>query len=193
MKKKIILLSNSPRRKELLQGADVDFTVRQNDFEENTDPTLNPIDFVIQSALDKINHTESYANEIVISADTIVYFDKEIIGKPKDMAAAFNLVKRMCGKSHTVYTGIAIKDHDSQKIISDYEATNVYFNKLTDLEIEAYLTKINPLDKAGAYAIQDHGSILVNRIEGCYYNVMGLPVSKLFFMLKKLEVNILHG
>lgn len=188
--KKIILLSNSPRRKELLRGADVDFTTRHNSFEENTDASLPPAEFVMQSALDKLNHTKSNEHEIVISADTIVYFNKQIIGKPKDLDIAFNTVKEMCGKSHTVYTGIAVKDHDTQEIIKDYEATDVYFNKLNDNEIKTYLRQINPLDKAGAYAIQDHGSILVNRIDGCYYNVMGLPVSKLFFMLKQFKVNL---
>lgn len=191
MTKKIILLSNSPRRKELLSGAGVAFTTRHNSFEENTDTTLPPADFVIQSALDKLNHTKSNPDEIIISADTIVYFDNQIIGKPKDLEHAFTTVKSMCGKFHKVYTGLALKDHNTQEIVTAFEETNVYFNNLTDTEIKSYLAKINPLDKAGAYAIQDIGSILVNRIEGCYYNVMGLPVSKLFFMLKNLKVNIL--
>lgn len=193
MKPKIILLSNSPRRKELLSGAGIEFTTRHNSFEENTDPSLPPKDFVILSALEKVNHTKSNQDEIVISADTIVYFDNRLIGKPKNMDQAFAVVKQMCGKSHTVYTGIAIKNHNTGEIIKDCEETEVYFNDLSDAEIESYLHKINPLDKAGAYAIQDHGSILVNRIEGCYYNVMGLPVSKLFFMLKKFNLNVLQN
>lgn len=190
--KKLVLLSNSPRRQALLENLGIKFAVRQNNYREKPSPKSSPIHFALDNALGKISQALKYQkDEVLITADTIVYFKEQIIGKPQNYKEAFETVKNMCGTYHFVYTGIAVKDCATGQIFSDCEKTKVYFVKLTDKELKAYLNYIKPLDKAGAYAIQGAGALLVEKIEGCYYNVMGLPLVKLAGLLKKVKVSLL--
>ncbi|MFC2140611.1 Maf family protein, partial [Candidatus Auribacterota bacterium] len=161
-------------------------------YEETIAKEEDPQKFVLESALAKINHASVIKkDEIVIAADTIVYFENEIIGKPKTMPEAFQFLKRMSGECHSVYTGMAVKDGASGEVFTAAEETKVYFAKFSDTEIETYLDRIDPLDKAGAYAIQGEGALIVERIEGCYYNVMGLPLVALRKLLIKIGVDLL--
>jgi len=189
---KIVLISNSPRRKELLETIGVSFRVGQNSYEENIDINLPPEEFVIQSALEKIKHSSiGKEGEILLTADTIVYFNERIIGKPQNMEEAFSFIKDMAGNYHEVYTGLALKDVSKQKYVTGFSKTRVHFVELSDAEIKSYLSAISPLDKAGAYAIQGKGGLIVSKVEGCFYNVMGLPLEKLGSLLKELGVNLL--
>jgi septum formation protein len=126
-------------------------------------------------------------NGIVITADTIVVLDKEIIGKPKNKKDAEKILKKLSGKTHAVYTGFAIYNSQKSNVLVEYEKTMVTFRKLTTKEIKDYILSGSPMDKAGAYGIQDDfGAVFVRKINGCYYNVVGLPLSKLYSSLQKI-------
>jgi septum formation protein len=129
---------------------------------------------------------------VVVGADTLVYGgNKEIIGKPKDLKDAKRVLHALFSKPHWVYTGVAVIDVETGRRVVDYEKTKVFMLPLTDEEIDRYHRKVSPLDKAGGFDIEGHGSVFIHRIEGCYSNVIGLPVAKLATMLKKVEVSIL--
>ena len=180
----IILASASPRRRELLKFITEDFTVRVSDVEEITDPSLSPEETVKELARIK---GEAVANafpcDTVISSDTVVVLDGKILGKPHSREEAFSMLSSLSGRSHTVYTGVCITCKD--KVICFAEATTVNFAKLSDEEINAYIDSGEPFDKAGAYGIQGKGSIMISSINGDYYNVMGLPVARLYSVLKE--------
>lgn len=179
----IILASASPRRRELLALAGVDFTVRVADVEEIIPENASPDEVVMSLARQK---AQAVANErpdsIIIGSDTVVALDGAILGKPKDEEDAFRMLKTLSGRSHTVYTGVAIIH--GEKINSFCEATEVVFNSLTDEEIRNYVATKEPMDKAGAYGIQGKGCVLVEKIVGDYFNVVGLPVSRVYRELK---------
>lgn len=179
----IILASASPRRRELLALAGVDFTVRVADVEEIIPENASPDEVVMSLARQK---AQAVANErpdsIIIGSDTVVALDGAILGKPKDEEDAFRMLKTLSGRSHTVYTGVAIIQ--GEKINSFCEATEVVFNSLTDEEIRNYVATKEPMDKAGAYGIQGKGCVLVEKIVGDYFNVVGLPVSRVYRELK---------
>lgn len=176
---KIILASNSPRRKELLQQADVDFEVKAADIEEITTKTA-PDDVVKELSLMKAKAiADTNPNRIILAADTVVACDGHILGKPVDEADAFNMLKMLSGKTHQVYTGVAIIGIDGD-IVNFAECTDVTMFENSDETIRAYISTGEPMDKAGAYGIQGKGAILVSHINGDYNNVVGLPLAKVY-------------
>ena len=170
----LILASNSPRRKQLLSEYGFIFSVIPSDFDENEE-LLSPVETVKSYALGKAKDVFDKTNgdAVVLGADTIVVLDGKILGKPKDNFDAKNMLEKLSNKSHQVITGYCI--YTKNKIITDYITTIVKFNELTDELIDKYVATGSPLDKAGAYGIQD-GFNLVKKIDGSYNNVVGLPI-----------------
>ncbi|BEP29931.1 nucleoside triphosphate pyrophosphatase [Helicovermis profundi] len=176
--KKIILASNSPRRKEILKNMGLNFKTISSDIEEKVDENESPESIVMSLAFRKANDifVKSDKDSIIIAADTIVFYNK-VIGKPRSKKEAKEMLRLLSDNTHYVYTGVSIID-DKNKII-DFVKTKVVFKKLTDKQIDNYIETGEPLDKAGAYAIQGVGSVFVDSIEGDYFNVVGLPISRL--------------
>ena len=187
-KYKIILASNSPRRRELLSGLGLDYEVRIiKDIDESYPNTLKGEDIPIYISKAKAQAYLSTLkdDEMVITADTIVYTNGKVLGKPTDKDDALRMLKELSGHSHQVITGVCITTRDFQKSFAS--VTDVTFDSLSDEEINYYIDKYKPYDKAGAYGIQEWiGFIGVSAINGSYFNVMGLPVQKLYKELKKL-------
>lgn len=188
-KYKIVLASNSPRRKELLGGLGVDFEVRTlSGIDESYPDTLRGEDIPKYISGKKAAAYQEKMNddEMIITADTIVYDDEEVLGKPKDADDAKRMLRQLSGHAHEVITGVSIVT--KQKTVQFASTSKVYFADLTDAEIDYYITNYKPFDKAGAYGIQEWiGFVGVTRIEGSYFNVMGLPIQKLYTELKKFE------
>lgn len=190
----IILASQSPRRQALLKQVDIDFKVICSNCDESYPSELTPSQIVMglsgkkaDSVFDKIISGDDFADKIaVIAADTIVALNDKILGKPKDTEDAFNMLKALSGKKHSVYTGVTILYASSGKISMDsiLSRAEVNFRNLTDEEIIAYIATGEPMDKAGAYGIQEKGAVLVDSISGDYYTIVGLPVSKVYQSLK---------
>lgn len=179
----IILASASPRRKELLSTAGIEFTVKVADVEEKIDDGLTPAEVVRSLALQKAQAVADKNPEaIVIGADTIVVLDDVILGKPQSEENAVEMLTSLSGRSHTVYTGVALIKGD--KVRSFCEATQVEFYDLTEEDIDAYVATKDCMDKAGAYGIQTNGCVLIRKIDGDYFNVVGLPVSKVYRELR---------
>lgn len=197
MSRKVILGSASPRRRELLAQIGARFEVRTSGREEVYHSTV-PEEIVRELAIMKAeNVAEDLADEqgrtpedtIVIGADTIVVLDGKILGKPKDEKDAADMIRALQGRSHEVYTGVAILDYDAQgeKNVSVHAVgTKVYVNPMDEAEISAYIDTGEPMDKAGAYGIQGRFAAYIDRIEGDYYNVVGLPVSYVYQALKRI-------
>ena len=196
--KTIILGSASPRRRELLAQIGADFEVRVSNKEEIYHSNV-PEEIVKELALMKAeNVAEELAEEnpagavkstVVIGADTIVVLDGKILGKPADEADAVRMLSSLQGRRHDVYTGVAVLDYDEngEKHVYNYPVgTAVYVNEMTEEEIRAYVETKDPLDKAGAYGIQGRFAAHIDRIEGDYYNVVGLPVSRVYRTLREL-------
>lgn len=177
----IVLASSSPRRSELLRMLGLEFTVRPSDAEESIPDGLGPADAVMHLARTKNN----VSGDVVISADTIVYYDGRILGKPKDAEEAAEMLRELSGRTHEVYTGICVNGN------CGYEMTRVTFREISDREIHDYIMTGEPLDKAGAYGAQGKGALFVEKIEGDFFNVMGLPLCRLGIMLNSLGVEIL--
>lgn len=183
----IILASASPRRKKLLSTAGLDFTVKVADVEEIIPENASPDEVVKSLALQKAQAVaKNNPDSIVIGSDTVVALDGIILGKPKDAEDAVKMLKALSGRSHTVYTGVALIN--GEKIKNFCEATEVEFYPLTEDEIRSYVATGEPMDKAGAYGIQGKGCVLVRKIDGDYFNVVGLPVSKVCRELRDFNV-----
>lgn len=181
----LILASSSPRRKELLENLQISFRVSSSDVDESYDPHLKPQEVVMELASRKAGHVAKQNPEAyVIGSDTVVVIDEEILGKPKDRDEAFQMLSRLSGNTHSVYTGVAIAK--GNEIHQFFEKTDVVFWELTDDEIDSYLNTGEPFDKAGAYGIQGFGSILVKGIVGDYFSVVGLPISRTVRELAKM-------
>ena len=192
--KKIILASGSPRRKELLEMLNVKFEVIPDNSPESIKENCEPDEIVCSLARDKCLNVSKKINydAIVIAADTIVFVDGKLIGKPKDKDEAFEMLSNLSGKEHEVYTGVSIIDTMLGKNVLFFEKTKVKFKKLCDEEIIDYIKTGEPMDKAGAYGIQNLGALFVEKIDGDYFNVVGLPVCKLGEALKKeFGINII--
>mgnify|MGYP000061584076 CR=1 FL=1 len=188
---KLILASASPRRRELLKILGLDFEVIPSQVEEKItakEPTLIVTSLAEQKARDVAKRVKE---GLVIGADTIVTLEGTILGKPKSKEEAAKMLSMLSGKEHHVITGVALIDVTSQKSLVDYELTKVFFRDLTAEEIESYVRTNEGFDKAGAYAIQGIGSLLVKGIEGCYFNVVGLPLTKIYLLLKNFGIDIL--
>jgi septum formation protein len=186
MKERIVLASGSPRRRQLLEWAEVDFEVIVSDVPE-TYPSGLPVGLVpIHIARSKAQAVKKQVagDRIVLAADTVVVLDGEIIGKPRDREDAIGILSRLAGQQHEVITGVILSN--DQKEIAFAESTEVFFHELTQQQIENYVDKYRPYDKAGAYAIQEWiGVVGIRGIEGDFYNVMGLPVSRVVQELQK--------
>lgn len=184
---KIVLASASPRRKELLAGLDIDYSIRVLDNIDESSPShLQGEDIPLFISGKKADaYMETLANdELLITADTIVYVDSEVLGKPTTPQDAVNMLKKLSGKWHQVITGVVLCTKERRHGFA--VTTQVKFAELTEEEIEYYVKKYSPLDKAGAYGIQEWiGYIGVERIEGSYFNVVGLPVQRLYRELKQ--------
>lgn len=184
----IILASNSPRRRELLGGLGLDFEVRTlPGVDESYPDTLEGSQIPLYIAREK---AEAYRgllreNELMITADTIVWLDGRVLGKPRDEAEAVQMLRDMAGRTHEVYTGVCLTTPARQRSFS--AGTRVRFAPLSDEEIDYYVSRFHPLDKAGAYGVQEWiGYVGVEHIEGSYFNVMGLPVQRLYQELKQM-------
>lgn len=188
---RIILASNSPRRREILSQLGIQFEVIPSKFEENVSK-MNPENLAMYFAEEKAMSVAKNIKEeaLIIGADTIVY-QNGVMGKPKDNQDAARMLKNLSGVFHTVITGISLVHTSSLKKVTDYEKTLVKFKNMSDDEIQAYIKSGEPMDKAGAYAIQGIGSLLVEKIEGCYFNVVGLPVYRLSKILDGFGYKIL--
>lgn len=191
MKKEIILASTSPRRHEAARAMGLEFKIVPSDYEEDMDLEKSPEDLVMYLAHGKAaDVAKKHKKGIVIGVDTIVVFNDKILGKPRDKEDAFNMLKSFSGKTQEVYSGVCLIDCETGKMIKDYEITKVKFRKVDDSEINSYVATGEPLDKAGAYGIQDLSSIFIEKVDGCYFNVTGFPVYNIYKNLRKLGVDI---
>jgi len=180
----LILASQSPRRRQLLAGAGFEFLVRPADVDESWRPGEDPVTHVKRLARDKARAVAAGPDDVVLGADTVVVVDGEILGKPADAADAARMLRRLSGRAHQVYTGVCLKRGALELL--DCEVTLVRFAALSEREIAEYVASDEPLDKAGAYAVQGLASKFIERIEGCYFNVVGLPVARVYRLLKSL-------
>ena len=184
-KKNIVLGSKSPRRIELMKSMGLDFKIKQLNVDESYPNSLSPIQIAIFLSKKKANHYSLKNNEILICADTIVYKNKSIYNKPSSNEDAQNMLMQLSNNQHFVVTGVTLRT--DKKSLSFYDKSSVYFKKLSLKEIKYYIKNHNPLDKAGAYGIQDWiGLIAIKKISGSFYNVMGLPTHKLYNNIMKL-------
>lgn len=188
--RKIILASESKRRQKLLRQLGLKFKVVKPGAKEGRFLTKGRCsDLVIDNALRKAREVAKGLDAgIVIAADTVVLVGKKIIGKPKNIKDAFYTLKVLSKRPQWVYTGLVVIDIDRNKTFTTYEKTKVYMRPLSDRQIRDYFKKVSPLDKAGSFDIQGPGAMFINRIEGCFYNVVGMPLAKLCAILKKIGV-----
>jgi len=187
----IILASASPRRKELLSLIGIhDFEVIPSQKEEDPATGLSPAETVMALSLAKARDiAETHGGDLVIAADTLVCLDGALLGKPRDRESAREMLRALSGAKHTVYTGVAICRGGDELV--EHEATDVYFRPMTDGEIENYIDSGEPMDKAGAYGAQGLGSVFVRKIDGDFFNVMGLPVHRLCLMLRRFGIDVI--
>jgi septum formation protein len=181
----LVLASQSPRRRELLAVAGFDFIVRSRPVAEVRAAGESPADYVRRLAREKAEAAREGPSEIVLGADTVVVVEDRVLEKPADVDDARAMLRLLSGREHIVITGICLLHPDGA--IVDHEATRVHFAELSDREIDDYVASGEPMDKAGAYAIQGLASKFVDRIEGCYFNVMGLPLAMVYRHWKSLR------
>ncbi len=186
--KKIILASRSPRRKKLLRQIGLDFEIIASTIDESEVVDSNPQSLVKRLSYLKAKDVAKRNPGIIIAADTVVSLKEEILEKPKNQREAIEMLSNLSGKTHQVFTGITVINEE--KVLTDYEKTDVTFRNITAEEIEAYVATGSPMDKAGAYGIQDQGAIFVKKIKGCFYNVMGLSLVKLVEVLDDLGTEL---
>ncbi len=191
----IVLASASPRRREILErvlGRRVQVVVPK--VVEEVNEKLSPIEKAKKLALKKAEYAANKVKSgVIVAGDTIVVVEGEVLGKPKDEIEAIEMLTKLSGKEHTVITGIAVINADTGEKLVDAVETRVYMRKLTRKEIEMYVKSREPFGKAGGYAIQGLGALLIDKIDGCFFNVVGLPISKLYEMLKQVGVNLLEA
>ena len=190
--KRIVLASASPRRKELLEQIGLRFEVEPSDYEEDIVPGSEPHEMARKLSLGKARAAaRKHRNAIIIAADTFVVFGDRILGKPRTDAEAREMLRALNGQAHSVITGFTILDTETGKVLSRSVETRVHMRKLTLKEIDSYVRTKEPLGKAGGYAIQGLGAVLIERIEGDYSNVVGLPLSALAESLREFGVHAL--
>lgn len=184
----IILASGSPRRRQLLEQLGLSFTVQSSDVDESVEPGLSPAAMVEQLSLRKGQAVAERVgpDSLVLAADTVVALGDAVLGKPQDRAKAVSMLTSLSGKTHQVYTGVTLLGGGRR--VTEHETTAVTFRSLSREEIVAYVNTGEPMDKAGAYGIQGYGALLVERLEGDYFNVMGLPLCRLGRMLAAFGV-----
>ncbi len=188
----LILASKSPRRQALLKLLQVPFRILTAETGEDFEPLLSPEEIVTELAMRKGKavcnlYPAETADKLVLAADTIVVLDGDVLNKPNDDAHAFEMLSKLQGRTHEVFTGFALIK--GKTMTANYERTVVTFSPMSAEEIRTYIRLAKPFDKAGAYGIQDDfGACFIERIEGCYYNVVGLPLAKLYKTLKQFDV-----
>ena len=189
----LVLASASPRRRELLSVVGInDFKVLPSEAEEKTEQGQTPRETVTALSRRKAEDVARRVPEdTVIAADTMVFLDGKLLGKPKSRVEAAEMLRELSGKCHSVYTGVTVSGPNGT--ITDVCETRVFFRKLTEHEIDAYVDSGEPMDKAGAYGIQGRAAVFVEKIEGDYYNVVGLPLCMLYEMLEKVGYNVFGG
>jgi len=191
----LILASGSPRRLELLRNLGLKFTVIPSDIDESTD-LKDPVEIVKWLSLAKAEEVaarlpESDSARVVLGADTIVVLDSHVLGKPQSAEDALAMLKLLSGKAHKVYTGVSIVELPGNTKSSIFQESTIYFRQLSDAEAEYYASSAEPMDKAGAYALQGAASAFVERLEGCYSNVIGLPVPDTVQLLRQHGVEVM--
>ncbi len=191
----IILASASPRRKEILENTNLKFRIIKSDIDEKIFEGESPQQVVMRLSFEKCMHIAcKHESSLVIGADTIVVLDDMILGKPKDKDEAYCMLKKLSNKIHQVITGISLINLEGNKKIIDYVVSNVKFKDLSEEDIKDYIQTNESLDKAGAYGIQGYGALLVEEIKGDYFNIVGLPISKISDLLKQhFSINLFYG
>ena len=184
MNRALVLASNSPRRQQILNAAGIPFIVRAPNIPEYRQPGESPTDYVRRLAEHKALAVSMAEHEIVLAADTVVVVDEHVLEKQRDAADATRMLRLLSGRDHQVITGICLRTPG--RTIVDSATTLVHFVQLTDPEIETYVASGEPMDKAGAYAIQGLASRFIDRVQGGYFNVVGLPISLVYRYLKEL-------
>ena len=191
MKRKIIIASTSPRRHGLAKEMGLEFEIVPSNYEEDMTMDMGPKELAETLSYGKAKDVaDRIKSGVVIGIDTFVVFEGKKLGKPKSEEDAFNMLKSFSGKTQDVYSGVAIIDCDNEKEVIDCEITKVKFRDMGDEEIRSYIKTGEPMGKAGAYGIQGLSSIFIEKIEGCYTNVMGFPIFNVYKNLKNLGVNI---
>ena len=186
----VILASQSPRRKELLGLFHIPFVIRVSDADETMDPAKPAAEQVGLVSRRKAEAVSREAEDVVIAADTIVVCNGQILGKPRDEADAFRMLRLLSGRDHQVMTGMTVLRGDVCKTVT--EITDIHFRELSDREINAYIRTGEPMDKAGSYGIQGGAALFAERLVGDYYNVMGLPVCRLGQLLREVAPEIME-
>lgn len=182
----LILASQSPRRKELMGLFHVPFTVRAADIDETMDSGRSPYDEVARVSRLKAEATPREPDDVVIAADTIVVCDGKVLGKPKDEADAVAMLRLLSGRDHQVMTGMTVLR--GGEAVTHTEVTDIHFRNLSEQEIVSYVRTGEPMDKAGSYAIQGGAALFCERMDGDYYNVVGLPVCRLGQILRRMAI-----
>lgn len=187
---RFVLASSSPRRKQLLAQIGIETVVQPSNYEEVSGDFQDAEKVAVNNAVGKCCDIKKGCafEDVVIAADTIVINEGKILGKPQGEADAFLMLRSLSGKEHTVMTGLAVAY--AGKLIKTCVQTKVFFRTLSEREIKGYIASGEPLDKAGGYGIQGLGAVFVEKIEGCYFNVVGLPLPKLYQVLEQLEVKL---
>ncbi|MDY4575412.1 MAG: Maf family protein [Intestinibacter sp.] len=191
----IILASASPRRKEILQNTKLKFEIQKSEIEEAVFEEESPESMVVRLAYEKaFDVAQKNREKLVIGADTIVVLGDEVLGKPKDEEEAFDMIQKLSNKTHRVITGISLINLKKGIVVNDYQVSYVTFKDLSEDSIKDYINTKESLDKAGGYGIQGYGALLVEGIQGDYFNIVGLPISKLSDLLKDhFDINLFYG
>jgi septum formation protein len=185
--RKIILASTSPRRKELLEQIGLEFTIQPSDYEEDMTLSMTPSDLVVYLAKGKATPVAAKNPEaIVVGADTIVAFKDQVLGKPKSAEEAAQTLRLLSGQKNQIITGLCVTCTATGQTLTYTSVTDVYMRDITDQEIDNYVASGQPLDKAGSYAVQDHGGVFIDRVDGDYSAVVGVPLNKLWQFLQQI-------
>ena len=188
----IILASRSPHRKKLLTQIGLNFQVQESEYEEDMNHSRDPYKLAKFLALGKARDVAAHHEDaVVIGADTFITFNNKFIGKPKTKEQAKEMLNNFSGKTHKIISGYALIDTFSNEVVNNFGEALVKFKDLTKEEIDDYIATEEPMDKAGAYGLMGMGAVLIDRIDGDFYSVIGLPLNKIFFDLKKMGVNSL--
>lgn len=187
IQERLLLASASPRRREILQNLGFEFEVLPSNVDESEVPWNDPVESAkLLAEIKGVDAQRTRPRKTIIAADTIVLCDGQVMGKPSGAEEAAEMLGKLSGRMHEVVTGILLMTPPNIRII-EAESTKVFFRDLKPEEISRYISTREPFDKAGAYAIQGYASAFIDRIEGCYFNVVGLPVARLFRMFRELE------
>ena len=189
--KKIVLASSSPRRSMLLEYIGIPFVADPSSYNEKGVKTKNPHKLTKTHAVKKAQEVAvRYRNAVIIGADTIVYLGGEILEKPQSKTHARKMLQKLSGRKHEVITGICLLDTDTGEQIVSSVLSTIYFKRLLQKEIDWYIKTNEPMDKAGAYAVQGKGGLFIEKIEGDYYNIVGLPIATVYHGLGKLGISL---